>query len=250
MMTSGKKKVRIDVLLADRGLAESRTRAQALLMAGKVFVDGRRVDKAGAQVDPDSEITVKEGLPYVGRGGLKLAGALDGFSMDVEGLAAVDVGSSTGGFTDCLLKRGARHVYAIDVGKGLIDQRLRDDDRVTLFEGRNVRFMSPGDLPEQVDLAVIDVSFISLEKVLPAVVGFLRPGAEVLALVKPQFEVGPADVGKGGIVRDPEKQAVAVAGARDAAATLGLAAMGEMESPVKGAKGNREFWLRLRLERA
>lgn len=245
-MEKNKKKVRIDILLVERGFADSRTRAQALLMAGKVFVDGRRVDKAGTVVPPYCSISVTEDLPYVGRGGIKLEGALDAFNIGVGGAVVADVGSSTGGFTDCLLKRSAGHVYAIDVGKGLIDMKLREDDRVTVMEGRNVRHMTPDDLPERVDIAVIDVSFISLEKVLPAVKGFLKPGAFILALVKPQFEVGRKEVGKGGIVRDPEKHREVVERIRAFADDLGLATLGVTESPVRGAKGNREFWLYLK----
>jgi len=249
-MTEKKKKVRIDALLVERGLAPSRTRAQALLMAGKVFVGGRRVDKPGTPVDPDGPIEVTEDLPYVSRGGVKLEGALAAFGVEVRGLTAVDVGSSTGGFTDCLLKRGARRVYAIDVGRGLLDAGLRADARVTVMEGLNVRHMTPEDLPEKADLAVVDVSFISLEKVLPAVAGFVRPGSMVLALVKPQFEVGRREVGKGGIVRDPAKHAAVLERIKGFCSGLGLEAVGSVESPIKGAKGNREFWLCLRTPKA
>lgn len=239
-------KERIDALLVARGLVETRTRAKALLMAGKVLVDGHRVDKAGTKVSTDSEITLKETLPYVGRGGLKLRGALEEFSIDPSGLVAADVGSSTGGFTDCLLQRGAAHVYAIDVGRGLLDVKLREDPRVTVMEGVNVRHLDPGAVPEKVSLAVIDVSFISLTKVLPKVSELLAPEAVVLALVKPQFEVGRGEVGKGGIVRDPAKHSRVLESVSGFASTLGFVEKGRCDSPIKGAKGNREFWLLLR----
>lgn len=240
-----KKKVRVDSLVADLGLAESRTRAQALVMAGRVFVGGERVDKPGTPVDPDSDVTVTEGLKYVGRGGVKLEGSLDAFGVDVSGLVAADVGSSTGGFTDCMLQRGALRVYAIDVGRGLIDVRLRNDNRVVLMEGRNVRSMTRDDLPEAVDLAVVDLSFISLEKVLGAVRSFCRPGAVILALVKPQFEVGKGEVGKGGVVRDPKKHAAVIERIKGFAESMGMEVLGVCDSPITGAKGNREFWMHL-----
>jgi len=239
------KKVRIDTLVAERGLAESRTRAQALIMAGRVFVGGVRVDKPGTPIDPDAEVTVTESLPFVGRGGVKLEGALDEFGVDVSGRVAADVGSSTGGFTDCMLQRGAVRVYAIDVGRGLIDVKLRTDERVVVMEGRNVRSMTSVDLPEPVDLAVIDLSFISLEKVLASVRTLCRPGATVLALVKPQFEVGKGEVGKGGVVRDPAKHAAVMERVKAFAVSLGMEVRGECDSPITGAKGNREFWLYL-----
>ena len=237
------KKTRLDNLLVDRGLAASRTKAQALIMAGKVLVDGRLVDKAGKEVDPESEVTLKEGIPYVSRGGVKLAGFLDDFNLDVSGLVVLDVGASTGGFTDCLLQRGVSRVHAVDVGRGVVDLKLREDPRVHLLEGRNIRHLDPGEVGEEVDLAVIDVSFISLEKVLPVVKGFVKEGGRVLALVKPQFEVGKGEVGKGGIVRDPEKHRKVLERIEDFSRRIGLEPIARSESPIKGAKGNREFWV-------
>jgi 23S rRNA (cytidine1920-2'-O)/16S rRNA (cytidine1409-2'-O)-methyltransferase len=240
-----KRKVRIDALLTERGLAESRSKARALIMAAKVLVDGAVVDKAGREVSSGSVITLKESMPYVGRGGVKLAGALDGFRMDVTGLVALDVGSSTGGFTDCLLQRGAERVHAVDVGRGLLDFRLRGDPRVHLLEGRNIRHIEDEEIGEKIDLAVVDVSFISLTKVLPKVRGLVKEGGRVLALVKPQFEVGKGEVGKGGIVKDAEKHRRVVGRIKGFAEGLGFKPVAEAESPIKGAKGNREFWVLL-----
>ncbi len=238
---------RIDILLTERGLATSRSKAQALLMAGVVLVDGETIDKPGKMVDEGAEVLVKEKLPYVSRGGLKLEGALDEFHIDVTGLVALDVGSSTGGFTDCLLQHGASRVHAVDVGKGLMDWKLRQDVRVHLIEGKNIRELCEDELGERVDIAVMDVSFISLRKVLPVVARFLIPGGIILALVKPQFEAGKGEVGKGGVVRDAEKQRRVVEGIKGFALGMGLRVMGECPSPIKGAKGNREFWLYLSL---
>ena len=239
------KKTRIDSLLTTRGLVESRARAQALIMAGRVLVEGAVVDKAGRLVNSESRITLKEGLKYVSRGGIKLAGFLDEFAVEVGGLVVLDVGASTGGFTDCLLKRGAARVIAVDVGKGILDYTLRNDPRVRVLEGRNIRYMEPSDLGEVVDLAVIDVSFISLEKVLAKVKALVKTDGRILALVKPQFEVGKGEVGKGGIVRDPAKHRAVVERIKGFAATLGLSPVAEGESPITGAKGNKEFWVYL-----
>jgi 23S rRNA (cytidine1920-2'-O)/16S rRNA (cytidine1409-2'-O)-methyltransferase len=240
-----KKKVRIDNLMVERGLAPSRSRAQALLMAGKVLLGTTRIDKPGTQVDPECELTLKEELPYVGRGGLKLAGFLDEAGVDPRGLVTLDVGSSTGGFTDCLLQRGAEKVYAVDVGKALMEQRLRDDPRVHLIEGRNVRYLEAAEIGEKVDLVVIDVSFISLEKVLPVIKGFVKGGGHIAALVKPQFEVGRGEVGKGGIVRDPDKHRAVMERIKEFSIGEGLTPLKEAESAIKGAKGNKEFWIYL-----
>jgi 23S rRNA (cytidine1920-2'-O)/16S rRNA (cytidine1409-2'-O)-methyltransferase len=240
-----KRRQRLDVLLVERGLCPTMHKAQALIMAGRVLVDGTVVIKAGKEADAESVITVKEGSRYVGRGGLKLEGALDAFGIGVEGAAVMDVGASTGGFTDCLLKRGARRVYAVDVGRGLLDASLRVDPRVRLLEGRNIRHLDPGDVGEALDMAVIDVSFISLEKVLPRVRGFLKEGGVALALVKPQFEVGRGRVGKGGVVRDPGMHAEVIERIKDFARRAGYRAISQAESPILGAKGNREFWLYL-----
>ncbi len=239
------KKVRIDVLITELGLVKSRQRAQALIMAGRVVVNEHRVDKAGTKVDPEARVVVKEDLPYVGRGGLKLKGALDGFGIDPAGLIAMDVGSSTGGFTDCLLQAGVVKVYAVDVGKGLIDYSLRTDERVVLLEGVNIRYLEPGAIPDKVGIVVIDVSFISLKKVLPVLRKFLGEKTMVLALVKPQFEVGKGRLGKGGIVKDPEQHRAVVEGMASFAEAEGYVVLGTVESPIKGAKGNKEFWLYL-----
>ena len=239
-------KLRLDALLVERGLAQTRTKAQALIMAGSVLVDGVVADKPGKDVKADCVVAIKEPLPFVSRGGVKLAGALDSFNIDVIGAVVMDVGSSTGGFTDCLLKRGAAHVYAIDVGKGLIDVNLRADPRVTLLEGHNIRYMEASEIGRLVDAAVIDVSFISLEKVLPKVAGFVKSGGFIVALVKPQFEVGKGEVGKGGIVREAEKHRVVVERIMEFAKGLGLAAERSAESPITGAKGNKEFWALMR----
>ncbi|MBI5343756.1 MAG: TlyA family RNA methyltransferase [Deltaproteobacteria bacterium] len=249
-MVKKEDKTRLDALLVERGLAPSRQKAQALIMAGKVRADGQIVSKAGKAVSVLSSIEVKEGLPYVSRGGVKLAGALDAFSIDVSGRAILDIGSSTGGFTDCLLKRGAARVYAIDVGKGLIDVNLRHDPRVALLEGRNIRHLMPEEVGGKADMAVIDVSFISLRLVLPKVKELLKEAGLALCLVKPQFEVGKGEVGKGGIVKDPEKQRAVVERIMVFAADTGFKTVGQIESPITGRKGNREFWLYLSLPRS
>jgi 23S rRNA (cytidine1920-2'-O)/16S rRNA (cytidine1409-2'-O)-methyltransferase len=243
---------RIDRVLVQRGLASSRERAQRLIMSGNVRVGDRTVDKPGAVVDAGAEIRVLAGdIPYVSRGGLKLEAALRHWHLDVRGRVALDVGASTGGFTDCLLQHGAARVIAVDVGYGQLDWRLRQDPRVTVLERTNVRYLRAEQLPETPTLAVIDVSFISLRLVLPVVVGLLAPRADVLALVKPQFEVGKGQVGKGGIVRDPALHEAAVKDVCAVAAGLGAVVQGRMESPVLGPKGNREFlvWLTTAAER-
>ena len=241
-----KEKERLDKALVERGHAETRQRAQALILAGEVLVNGVRADKAGTAVEPTSKIELSgRGIPYVSRGGLKLKGALEGFHVDVKGLVCADIGASTGGFTDCLLQEGAARVYAIDVGYGLIDQRLREDPRVKVIERFNVRSLAPEVLGEKVDLATIDVSFISLKLVLAPVASVLKAGGSVIALVKPQFEVGRGQVGKGGIVRDEEKRRAALEGVKGFAREAGFSVAGEMESPITGAKGNREYLLYL-----
>ena len=240
------KKQRLDQLVFERGLAESRSRAQALILAGRVVVDDHRVDKPGTRVLKESEIRVKgPDHPYVSRGGVKLAGALDEFSQDVEGLVALDVGASTGGFCDCLLQRGAKHVYALDVGRGQLHNKLCRDPRVTSFEGVNVRKLEEDALPGKVDLAVLDLAFISLALALPPVLPHLKPGARVLALVKPQFEVGRGQVGKGGIVRDEKLREDAVDRIAEFAQSLGLVVEGRCRSPIQGADGNVEYFLLL-----
>lgn len=241
-------KQRLDKLMVERGLAPSRERAQALIMAGQVVVGDHAAAKAGQQVADDAEIRIKgELLPYVSRGGLKLEKALKEFGIDVAGLLALDVGASTGGFTDCLLQRGARRVYAVDVGHNQLAWKLRQDRRVVSMEKVNIRYLTPDQLDEVPDLAVIDASFISLAKVLPATAALVRPGGCIIALIKPQFEVGKGEVGKGGIVRDPAAHERAVEGVRTAAGELGLVVRDVCDSPILGADGNREFliWLEL-----
>lgn len=235
-------KVRIDQLLCDRGLVESREKAQALLLAGSVLVNGQRIDKAGSKVAADAGIEVLERSPYVSRGGFKLAGALDGFGIDVRGRVCVDVGSSTGGFTDCLLQRGAARVHCVDVGKSQLHWKLRNDPRVVIHEGINARYLEPGDIGEQARLAVCDVSFISATLILPVLPPLLELPREIVILVKPQFEVGRDQVGRGGIVRDPALHAAACQRVRLAAESLGFQTR-LMESPLPGAEGNVEFLL-------
>jgi 23S rRNA (cytidine1920-2'-O)/16S rRNA (cytidine1409-2'-O)-methyltransferase len=239
-------RVRLDHLVVDRGLTASRERARALILAGQVLVDGRQVTKSGTAVDEGARIELREDdHPYVGRGGLKLAHALDQFGIQVTGRKALDIGASTGGFTDVLLKRGAAHVVALDVGHGQIDWRLRNDPRVLVIERFNARRLTPGDLPGRVDIVTIDVSFISLRQILPAVPPVLAPGADVVALVKPQFEAGRAEVRKG-IIRDPAIQARVLDEVAVAAGEVGLRRAGSTTSPITGQKGNVEFLLHLR----
>ncbi len=237
-------RVRIDRLLVERGLAASRERARRLVMAGDVLVGDRPVTKPGAEVAADAEVRLRgTASPYASRGGEKLAGALDAFGLQVRDLVALDVGASTGGFTDCLLQRGTRRVIALDVGYGQLAWKLRQDPRVMVIERTNARHLASTMLPEVPDLAVVDVSFISLATVLPAVAGIVAPGGTIVALVKPQFEVGRGRVGKGGVVRDPGLRAEAVASVRAAAERLGLTVGGEAESVLPGPKGNREVFL-------
>ncbi len=238
-------KERIDRLLVKKGLAESREKAQALLMAGVVFVDGQKITKAGTRVAISSKIEVRgRALPYVSRGGLKLEGALRVFGLEVKGWVCADIGASTGGFTDCLLQHGAAKVYAVDVGKGQLHAKLRNDPRVVIMEGVNARYLSPEMFPEKMDLVTIDVSFISLTKILPAVCRILRPGGYILALIKPQFEVGRREVGRGGVVREHTKHRQAIERIwRFGEDELGLRARGVAESPVPGPSGNREFFI-------
>lgn len=240
-------KERLDKLLVDRELVESRTRAAALIMAGQVFVDGQRVDKAGTKVSDTALLEVRgDQNPYVSRGGLKLEAALNAFEYDCQDKVVIDVGASTGGFTDCVLQRGAARVYAVDVGYGQLAWKLRQDPRVINIERTNIRNMPPEALPERCDLAVIDCSFISLSKVLPNTVTFLKPTADVIALVKPQFEVGQDRIARGGVVRDQEARTQAIDDAIAVAATLGLAFEAGIDCPVHGPAGNIEYlvWLR------
>ena len=238
---------RLDLLLVERQLAASRERARALIMAGQVRVNGHAVTKAGTSIPDDAEIVlVTADHPYVSRGGVKLAHALDRFAIDVRDRVALDIGASTGGFTDVLLQRGARQVIALDVGHGQLDWRLRTDPRVVVLEHVNARFLEPSDLPGRVDVVTIDVSFISLRHILPAIPATLVPLADVIALVKPQFEAGRDDVGEGGLVLDPEVHARVVDQVRAAARAVGLNPLAMTPSPITGATGNQEFLLHLR----
>jgi len=242
------KKQRIDLLLVERGLAASRTQAQALVLAGAVVAGEQRVEKPGQLVDLAAPLRLKEGAAppqYVSRGALKLLRALELFPVDPAGKRCADLGASTGGFTDLLLQRGAAQVVAVDVGYGQLHPRLRADRRVVVRERENARHLSEGALGEPVDLVVGDLSFISLKLILPAVRALLRPGGQAVLLVKPQFEVGRGEVGKGGVVRDDARRLAALAGVEEAARALGFEVLGHAESPIEGPAGNREWLLAL-----
>lgn len=233
---------RLDRLLVDRGLSASRQRAQALILTAKVVVDGQAVTKAGQQVSSDSNITIADDpVPYVSRGGVKLEHAIRAFDVQVKDLVAMDVGASTGGFTDCLLQYGARRVYAIDVGYGQLAWKLRQDPRVVVRERQNIRYLTPEQVPEPIHLATIDTSFISLRLVIPAVIPFLTSAAKFVALIKPQFEAGRERVGKGGVVRDAEVHSEVCRTLMEFCQGLGLEVLGVIPSPILGPKGNREF---------
>ena len=239
------KRERIDKLLVDRGLAPSRTKAQAMVMAGIVLVDDQRVEKPSEQHSPQANIRIKGAedptTRYVGRGGLKLEGALRSFRLDVTGMNVLDVGASTGGFTDCLLQNGATKVWAVDVGHNQIDWKLRTDPRVEVREGVNARYLQPSDFPVKFDLVVMDVSFISVKLVLPAILPLLKDDGRMITLIKPQFEVGRGQVGSGGIVRDEEQHRRVVAEVNALAESIGLHLVNVIDSPILGAEGNKEF---------
>lgn len=242
-------RTRLDLLTVARGLAETRSQAEAAIRAGEVFVDGARVDKPGAMVAAHATVERRSRRPvYVSRGGHKLEAALDAFGIDPAGCVALDVGASTGGFTDCLLKRGAVRVYALDVGHGQLHWRLRQDPRVVVMEGRHAARLRPNDLPQAVDLATIDCSFISVLKVLPAVAACIRPDGAIIALIKPQFEAGPR-AARGGVVRDPAVHETVVRRVIEGCRTMDLTAVGVIASPLLGPEGNREFLLALRHRR-
>jgi 23S rRNA (cytidine1920-2'-O)/16S rRNA (cytidine1409-2'-O)-methyltransferase len=235
-------KMRLDRLLTERNLAESRERGQALIIAGQVLVNGQKVDKAGTLVRADADVRILgEQMPYVSRGGLKLEKALAEFTIDVKDKTALDAGASTGGFTDCLLQHGAKKVYSVDVGYGQMAWKVRQDPRVVVIERVNLREMDPSLVPERIDIIVIDVSFISLEKVIPSLLRFLRPGGEIVALIKPQFEVGKGQVGKGGIVRDEAARDEAVERVRRFVQEQRLEVRGIIPSPITGQDGNVEY---------
>jgi 23S rRNA (cytidine1920-2'-O)/16S rRNA (cytidine1409-2'-O)-methyltransferase len=237
------KKIRLDQLLVEKGLAESREKARRLIVAGHVLVDGQPAPKPGHTLDPDREVVLKEVEQFVSRGGEKLEGAMESFPIELSGKICLDIGSSTGGFTDCMLQHGATKVYAIDVGKGQLHWKLREDPRVVVMEGVNARHLTPSDLPEPADFASIDTSFISLTNILPAVKGLLKPGGEIVSLIKPQFEAGKEDVDKGrGVITDPAIHEAVVSKIRKfGTEELGLEWLGLSTSPLKGPKGNIEF---------
>lgn len=246
-MSSSTPKERLDRLLHRRGLAESREQAKRLILAGLVLVNEQKIDKAGTPVPDDAEIRILgQEHPYVGRGGLKLEKALQEFQIDPTGKVAIDFGASTGGFTDCLLQHGAAKVYAVDVGYGQLAWRLVTDPRVINLERINVRYLTPDDLDELGDIATIDLSFISLTKILLPVKTLVRHNADIIVLVKPQFEVGKGEVGKGGIVKSPEKHQQVINQIREYAEHIGFMCKGVIESPIKGAKGNTEFLMYLK----
>jgi len=233
---------RLDQLLVERGLADSRAKAQALVLAGEVTVEGQKAAKPGHPVQEDARIEVASPPRFVGRGGLKLEAALAHFGIDVHGRVCADIGASTGGFTDCLLQHGAAHVYAVDVGSGQLDWKLRGDPRVLLREGVNARYLGAEHIGEPLDFAACDVSFISATLILPALVALLKPSGEMVILIKPQFEAGRGQVGKGGIVRDPAVHTQACDRVREAVEELGFGTS-VIESPILGAEGNKEFLL-------
>jgi 23S rRNA (cytidine1920-2'-O)/16S rRNA (cytidine1409-2'-O)-methyltransferase len=244
VMSPKKRKIRLDALLVERGTAPTVEKARALIMTGAVSIDGVRVDKAGAQVMPDGDIHIRgEDNPYVSRGGLKLRGALDWFLLDVTGYVGMDVGASTGGFTDCLLQAGARKVYAVDVGYGQLAWKLRSDPRVVVIERTNIRHYDGSDLDEKPALATIDVSFISLKTVLPALVPLLSVDARILALVKPQFEARREEVGKNGVVEDATVHERVLEEIRIFCRSMGLEVEGKCNSPLLGPAGNKEFFI-------
>jgi len=249
-LTKKEGKLRLDRILVDQGLAASREQARALILAGRVLVNHLKIDKAGSLVPDTAEIRITGDLnPYVSRGGLKLRGALDAFGIDVTGLTALDVGASTGGFTDCLLQAGARKVYALDVGYGQLAWKLRSDSRVVPIERTNIRYFDGASIPDPLDMATIDASFISLRIILPKVVALVKPGGMIIALIKPQFEVGRGQVGKHGVVSDPSLHRSVVEEISVLCGQLHLEEMSTCESPLLGPAGNREFFVFARIPR-
>jgi len=240
-------KIRLDELLVKKGLFESRTRAQASIIAGLILADNQKIEKPGIKIEETAEIRVLgNACPYVSRGGLKLEGAIDDFKIDVNGLVAADIGAGTGGFTDCLLKMGAKKVYAIDVGYGQIDWKLRNDKRVVVIERKNARGLTEKDIGEKVDLVVMDVSFISILKILPAILGILKRSGIVVTLVKPQFEAGKYEVPKGGVIRNAAVHKKVLDNVRAGVEALGYEYLGETKSPITGKDGNIEYFIHLR----
>jgi len=243
------KKTRLDLLIVEKGLVQSRERARALIMAGKVLVNNRLVDKPGSFIYKNDHVSLKgEENPYVSRGGLKLEKALQALNIDITGAVCMDVGASTGGFTDCLLQHGAIRVFAVDVGYGQLAWKLMQDSRVVVIDRTNIRYMPAESLGEPVDLITIDVSFISLKIVVPAVIKFMKKDARIMALIKPQFEVGKGNVGKGGVVRDPIMHAQVIESLSDFFTRTGLLREFVIPSPILGPKGNKEFFISLKFE--
>lgn len=243
------KRERIDKLLIEKGIVPSRERARALILEGKVTVEGSVIDKPGVRVNVDAPVQIRgEDLPYVSRGGKKLEKALESFGIDPEGMIVMDVGASTGGFSDCVLQKGAKKVYAVDVGYGQLAWKLRTDPRVVNLERRNIRYLKREEIREDLDLILIDTSFISIEKFLPHLLEFLKKGGEVIGLIKPQFEVGKGEVGKGGVVRDPALHQKVIERITKFCESVGFGVLGVIESPLLGPKGNKEFFIRLRKE--
>jgi len=242
-------KERLDKLLVDRGIVQSRERARTMILAGDVAVDGKRIDKPGIQIDVEARLQLRGGdSSYVSRGGDKLEGALRAFAVDPRGMVVMDVGASTGGFTDCVLQKGAEKVYTVDVGYGQLAWRLRKDPRVVNLERRNIRYLRREEVKEEMDLVLIDTSFISIEKFLPNLLAFLKRGGAILGLIKPQFEVGRGEVGKGGVVRDEALHKRVIDRISDFSRGLGLKVLGVTESPLLGPKGNKEFFIYLKKE--
>jgi 23S rRNA (cytidine1920-2'-O)/16S rRNA (cytidine1409-2'-O)-methyltransferase len=243
------RKERFDKLLVEKGIVQSRDRARALIMEGRVTVDGRIIDKPGTRVEVDALLELQgEDQPYVSRGGKKLEGALNAFEIDPKGMVVIDVGASTGGFTDCVLQKGARKVYAVDVGYGQLAWKLRKDPRVVNLERRNIRYLEREEVQGEADLILVDASFISIEKFLPHLLGFLKGGGDLVSLVKPQFEVGKDEVGKGGVVRDPVLHQKVIDRISRFSQGLGLKVLHVIESPLLGPKGNKEFFIHLKKE--
>ncbi len=246
MTSQSTKKIRLDILLFEKGLTESREKSRALILAGSVLVNGIVVDKAGTNIKTDSDLKILEKMPYVSRGGLKLEHALEELNINVKGKTAMDAGASTGGFTDCLLQNGAIKVYAIDVGYGQFHWKLRNDERVALLEKTNIRYLEKNAVQDEIDIAVIDVSFISLLKVIPKIMEFLKTPGEIVALIKPQFEAEKKDIGKGGVIKDEKKRLEIVEKIKSESGKMGLECHGAVKSPIKGPKGNVEYLIYLK----
>lgn len=238
--------MRLDILLVEKGLADSKEKARALILEGMVYVNGVKVTKAGTPIDVTAAVKVLKKIPYVSRGGLKLEAALKNFNIELKGKTAMDIGASTGGFTDCLLQHGIKKVYAIDVGYGQIAWKIRNDPRVVLLEKTNIRHLDKNRIEPEIDLAVIDVSFISLLIVIPRVLEFLSSRGEIIALIKPQFEVDKDEVEKGGVVREEDKRLKVIGKIKTGAENMGLKVQGVIESPILGPKGNVEYFIHLK----